>query len=373
MSTIRFVHTDALRLGAVVSGLGECPDWLRKVASASVRTAVINSFEAAIASRCRFVLIAGRVSEYPADLETAAAWLRTHSASLRDHGIQLVIAGHPASDFPALSGLNAVLVPPGHRWDVTVTAAGQVVSSVTPSHRRAESGVLGVEVCAGAESHQRPLADLAYIAVPSVVPPGEALGSDGTVIAHHGTLSLSAGSPQAIQPGERGVFGCQLVEADMSRQTLSARFCATDVIRYSQVTLNCVVGTPTDRVADLLQERSRAIGLTGRGTTVVDWLIDGSLVWGGGLRSSLSEPELLRELREGLNAGHAGAWPRRVQLADSCSVELAAGCTRADVALTETLAEEPPAAGLAMSRRKVLPSGRAAELLTGLSLLRRAG
>jgi hypothetical protein len=113
--------------------------------------------------------------------------------------------------------------------------------------------------------------------------------------------------------------------------------------------------------------------MTGRGTTVVDWLIDGSLVWSGDLRSSLCEPELLRELREGLNAGHAGAWPRRLQLADSCSVELAAGCTRADAALTETLAEELPAAGLATSRRKVIPSGRAAELLNGLSLLRRAG
>jgi hypothetical protein len=54
-------------------------------------------------------------------------------------------------------------------------------------------------------------------------------------------------------------------------------------------------------------------------------------------------------------------------------VELAAGCTRADAALTETLAEELPAAGLATSRRKVIPSGRAAELLNGLSLLRRAG
>ena len=83
MSVIRFLHTDALRLGSPVAGLSECPDWLRKTAASAVRTAVTNVIEAAIAGRCQFLFIAGRLTESEQDLELAVAWLMTQTSSLR--------------------------------------------------------------------------------------------------------------------------------------------------------------------------------------------------------------------------------------------------------------------------------------------------
>lgn len=361
MSIVRFVHVDALRLGSPVCGLSDSPDWLRKTAAAAVRTAVINTLEVAIASRCQFVVIAGRLCEAPHDFDLAIGWMRLQTARLTEHGIRLVIAGHPASDFPALAGLDAILVAPGQRLDVCDSGHGAVDFSVLASQTPARRGSLGIEVASSIAT--RPLADLAYVAAPSEYSMSH--GSiDGTTIAHDRLLRLSAGCPQAIQPAERGAFGCQLVEADLACQQLTARFCATDVIRYSQVLLNCLPGTPVDRVCELLRDRSRSIASAGRCTTVVDWLIDGEICWPAGRRESCTEADLLRELRASLNAGHSGAWPGRIRFSDGCTVEVAADSPLAARELATVLHER-------RSRAMSSTAGSGNDLLTGLTLLRR--
>ena len=367
MSVVRFVHADALRLGSPINGLSDSPDWLRKTAASAVRTAVTNTIEVAIAGRCQFVLIAGRLCESTQDLDLSVGWLRSQVAGLKDHGIQLVIAGHPTSEFPSLAGLDAILVAPGQRLDVRPSQLDRPELTVSSAQAAARPGSLGIEVSLTA--HARPLADLAYTAVPAVTPSTHN-SADGTTTAHDRLLRLSAGSPQAIQPTERGTFGCQLVEADFDRNTLTARFCPTDLIRYSQVLLNCLPGTSIERVCDLLRDRSRTIAAAGRCTTVVEWVIDGDIVWPAARREPFNEVDLLRELRGSLNAGHSGAWPGRIRFSDTCLVDVPGDSPAAARELAAVQSDRWQRSASDSLRSNKSPR-IGSDILTSLSLLRR--
>ena len=319
MSVIRFLHSDSLRLGTPISGLSDSPDWLRKVAASAVRSAVTNVIEAAIAGRCQLLLIAGRLTESSEDLNLAVTWLKSQTVALREHGIRLVIAGHPESDHAALRCLDAILVAPGQRLDVWTNGAERVECSLSSGSTPAREGALGIEV--GTTSARRPQADLAYVAVPSLAPSSTSDSVDQVASAHDRLLRISAGCPQSIGPMERGAFGCQLVEADLSRQSLTARSCVTDVIRFTQELISCRRGMAASQVSELLRERSRSIFANGRRTTVVEWVIDGHLCLSGSTTESLSEFDLLKDLRGSLHAGHAGAWPFRIRFSDNSTVD----------------------------------------------------
>lgn len=320
MSVIRFLHTDALRLGSPVAGLSECPDWLRKTAASAVRTAVTNVIEAAIAGRCQFLFIAGRLTESEQDLELAVAWLMTQTSSLREHGIRLVIAGHPESDQAILSRLDAIVVNREQRLDAWTDPTGNFHCAVNAQSAPAAMSSLTVEV--GAVNTSRPIADLAYVAIPSTMPSPATNSFDGVATAHDRLLRLSAGSPQALTPLERGHFGAQLVEVDLSRQTMTARFCSTDVIRFTQELVRCQPGLHVSQLCDVLRERSRALATSERCTTVVEWVVDGQLAMTLSETESLCEVDLLKELRASVHAGHSGAWPCRIRFSDSSCVDL---------------------------------------------------
>jgi hypothetical protein len=319
MSVIRFLHTDSLRLGSPVSGLSDSPDWLRKVAGSAVRTAVTNVIEAAIAGRCHLLLIAGRLTESSQDLDLAITWLKSQTVALKEHGIRLVIAGHPQSDHAALRRLDAVLLSPGQRLDVWSNGGERIECSVASSSVQGREGALRIE--AGTEARLHSQTELAYIAMPSVLPSSTADTFEGVTAAHDRLLRVSAGCPQSIGPTERGAFGCQLVEADLSRQTLTARFCPTDVIRFAQELIPCRQGMAAAQLGGLLQERSRSFSTTGRRTTVVEWIIDGHLTLSNVAAEPLNEIDLLKDLRTSLHAGHSGAWPYRIRFSDNCTVD----------------------------------------------------
>lgn len=321
MSVIRFAHVDALRLGSPVAGLAESPDWLRKAASSAVRAAVTNVIETAIAGRCQLVLIAGRLTESNQDLDIAVSWLMTQATILREHGIRLVLAGHAEPDHAALRRLDAVLMAPGQRLNVWTTTADRIECLVSPRTVAARPGSLGIEVAS--MSSARPMADLAYLAVPAVQSSAVSNSYDGVAAAHDRHLRLSAGSPQSIYPAEQGSFGCQLVEADLSRQILTARFCSTDVIRFAQELVTCHPRMQVSQLCDLLRERSRAIATSGRCTMVVEWVVDGQFSLSESGNESLCEPALLKELRGSLHAGHSGAWPYRIRFSDNSTVDIA--------------------------------------------------
>ncbi len=373
MSVIRFLHTDSLRLGTPISGLSDSPDWLRKVAASAVRSAVTNVVEAAIAGRCQLLLIAGRLTESSQDLDLAVTWLKNQTVALREHGIRLVIAGHPESDHAALRRLDAILVAPGQRLDVWTSGSEPVECSLSSVATPARSGVLGIEV--GTTSGRRPQADLAYVAVPSVAPSSTSDSVDQVASAHDRLLRISAGCPQSIGPMERGAFGCQLVEADLSRQTLTARSCVTDVIRFTQELISCRQGMAASQVSELLRERSRSIVANGRRTTVVEWVIDGHLSLSGSTTESLSEFDLLKDLRGSLHAGHSGAWPFRIRYSDNSTVDASRHPALAAKEFTSVVRER--ILKFAHRDRMIeytligVPMGTGSETAVGLDVLRR--
>jgi len=322
MTVIRFLHTDALRLGSPVAGLAHSPDWLRKVAASAVRTAVTNVIEAAVAARCHLLLIAGRLTESDQDLELAITWLKAQTGVLREHGIRLVLAGHPDADHAALRRLDAILVAPGERLDVRSNSADRIECIVTPRTIAARPGSLGIEVAG--QTTVRPQADLAYVAIPAVNSSAMTNSIDGVASAHDRHLRISAGCPQAVNPAERGVFGCQLVDVDLVHQTLTARFCSTDAIRFAQELVTCRPGTPASQLCDLLRERSRLLDTTGRCTIVVEWIVGGQVVLSPTANDSLDESTLLKDLRGSLHAGHSGAWPCRIRFSDNCTLDVSA-------------------------------------------------
>jgi len=319
MSVVRFLHTDSLRLGSPVSGLSDSPDWLRKVASSAVRTAVTNVIEAAIAGRCHLLLIAGRITESSQDLDLAITWLKSQTVALQEHGIRLVIAGHPESDHVALRRLNAVLLAPGQRLDVWSNSADRIECSIASVSAPGRAGVLGIEI--GTGSGHRSQNELTYIAIPSILPSVTSETIEGVAAAHDRLLRISAGCPQSIGPMERGSFGCQLVEADVSRQSLTARACPTDVIRFAQELIPCREGMAASQLGELLKQRSRSLSTNGRRTTVVEWIVDGHLTLSNTKTEPLNEIDLLRDLRSSLHAGHSGAWPYRIRFSDHCTVD----------------------------------------------------
>lgn len=373
MSVIRFLHVDALRLGSPVAGLSDCPDWLRKVASSAVRTSVTNAIEAAIAGRCQFVLIAGRVTELDQDLELAVSWLASAALRLKEHGVRLVLTSHSDAESAAFRRLDALILNPGQRLDVA--AAGNDRAELTAVSRTiaARHGSLGIEV--GTSTSPRPLADLAYVAVPSVRASDASHTFDGVSTAHDRLLRLSAGATQALGPTERGVFGAQLVEADLVRHSMTARFCATDVIRFAQELVSCSPGMTSVQLCDLLREKSRTIATNGRCTTIVEWIVDGQMLFTSSRQESLCELELLKDLRNGVHGGHAGAWPCRIRFSDSSTVDLGARMSPVTVEFSSVVCDRLQKTSrhrsMAAATLLGIPLGAGAETAVGLDVLRR--
>lgn len=373
MSVIRFLHTDGLRLGSPVTGLSESPDWLRSTATSAVRTAVTNAIEASVAGRCQFLFIAGRLTESHQDLDLAVTWLAAKSLVLKKHGIRLVLAGHPESDHAALRRLDAILMAPGQRLDVSGGPSGSTEFVVSSRTVAALPGALGIEVASF--NSERPLAGMAYVAVPAIQSSAATNSFDGVAAAHDRHLRLSAGCPQAIGPAERGSFGCQLVEADLTRQSMTARFCSTDVIRFAQELVTCQPGLQASQLRELLKERSRVFGTAGRCTMVVEWIIDGQLSASLSDDECLCEPELLKVLRAGLHAGHTGTWPSRIRFSENSSVDVAGNRSLVTQEFSTVVRDRHVGNVLrnlkAECRFIGLPLGGGSETAVGLDILRR--
>jgi len=244
---------------------------------------------------------------------------------------------------------------------------------VSPVSAPGREGVLGIEV--GTESGRRPQTDLAYVAVPSLTPSSTSDSIDGVAVAHDRLLRISAGCPQSIGPMERGAFGCQLVEADLSRQVLTARAFSTDVIRFAQELISCRQGMAASQLGDLLTERSQSLATNGRRTIVVEWIIDGNLSLSGAMTEPLSEFELLKDLRNSLHAGHSGAWPCRIRFSDHSTIDASRHPSIAAKEFTAVVRDRilkfSNCDRLIENTSIGIPMGAGSEAAVGLDLLRR--
>lgn len=386
MTVIRFVQTDHLRLGSALSGLAHCPDWLRRVSAGAVRKSVSNVVEAAIAARSHFLLVSGQLTQNAQDLGAAVTWLAEQAEQLQRHDVRLVLTGFRPSEEPLLRRLNAILCGPDQRVDVVTDGTGGVRFRIQPACAPATNGLasadrqrfLSVQNDSAWRGFVEP-AELAHVAVPSRVGvPGFAdpvCSSQQTRTSHERLLRLTAGAPQSICPDEPGASGCQIVEADLDRQVLTARFCATDAVRYDREQLQCDSGMTASGLIAAIADRSRAVHTVAGRTVLVDWIIDGHLQADPQHPGTLDESSLLRELRNQLDGGHAGVWPRRIQYGNARIISAASRNSLAVQELLSVIAQRHGRHGGLRVDGSLPDTGRFAssgsETVAGLDLLAR--
>ena len=369
MSVIRFLHTDSLRLGSPIVGLSDSPEWLRRTSASAVRQAVTNLVDLAIAVRSHFVLIAGRLTESADDLEPAVSWLCPQIQRLAQHGIATVVAGHDVQEHATLSRLNAVLLSPGQFLSANLRNDKTVELLVGNAGQASFGGDLRVDVGLA----NRGSAGMDYSAVPGPVMSGTLQAADGSVVAHQQYLRLTAGPVQALGLSERGPCGCVAVEADVTQQKLIGRFCATDVLRFVQELVVCPEGTRPSELLRKLMERSRQIA-SRRCVTLAEWIVDGAFLADGDDEQSILEADLLRDLRQGLNAGHSGAWPCRIRFSERSQLEMPGGPSlllRSLAGVIHERRQRVSSSGSGVYEFRGLPLGQGSEVAEALSVLRR--
>ncbi|MEZ6060768.1 MAG: hypothetical protein R3C19_10425 [Planctomycetaceae bacterium] len=316
---IRFLHADHLRLASSVRGIADAPGWLKTLAAGAFRQATRNLIEQAIATRAHFVVIAGSITDSDADLEPVVRWLDGQFDSLRNAQIPVVAWAANETHRSALSRICSVVLTSDQRLDVccdSLTSAGQLRFSARPMTADTRSDLT---ICAGQSFADRWSGNsLRY-----QIQPSRQHQHANRLTAGNGVLTASAGATQAQSPDERHACGCLLVTADTATQSLTAKFLETDVLRFSQQHLSLDSAALHSGLRECVGRVLSGVGVDNERTLLVDWVVSGAGRFGGPSLHELSEARLLRLMRNDLQSGHRGAWPRSVRYQeDLVSVEI---------------------------------------------------
>ncbi|MCA9049092.1 MAG: hypothetical protein KDA89_10220 [Planctomycetaceae bacterium] len=312
---IRFLHADFLRLGAPLSGVAETPGWLQQLMTDSVRSAVRNLIQTAVANDADFVLITGGLAADPADADTVALWLREHLEPLRSRGIRLVATQEAVAGQPVLQSVCDLVLRPGECLKSFPGAGDRIELRSVAENIPAESPLL---ISIGKTSVQRHRATLWYQAIPSQRCP-----SRTEHVSAEGTLAVSAGPVQALNSSETGAHGCFFVEADVASRQVRARFVPTDTLRFctEQLVVRQLVA-PETLVAELAQASAALRESDGR-TRIVSWNVDAQVAGQLSEAGVLEEWSLLKRLRDSLQAGHRGVWPQSIRFTPTSVLRIA--------------------------------------------------
>lgn len=312
MSTIRFIHVDHLRLAGAPTGISDAPAWLRNLACDSVRNSVRNVIEVAVAQDAEFLLIAGRITESTEDLESVAQWLDDQFETLRHHGIRIVATARDSREAEVLERICSVVVRSGESLCVTsgVTERWRLAAS-------AENSFASTELVVSFSDDRVGGAGNIYTALPSIKP-SEARDCRSL----SGSLGLSAGAVQAIAPAETWSGGCVVVDVDVTSREIQSQFHACDILRYATEELCLPSPASAEALAVGIAKASDLIRKNVAQTIIVDWRISAELITELSDVSRLDELALLLRLRNDLQSGHLGAWPRRVSFSDSSRLKL---------------------------------------------------
>ena len=317
MSAIRFVHTDFLRLASPISGVAAPPTWLLQLATAGVRHAVRNVIETALTQRADFLFIAGSICDSPEDLESAAHWLNEQFAPLRREGIRIVAVADDQRTSEALQRICDVVINRSESLHASTDAGGQIELTTNGRLGHAINElVITTDSRATLTQHQR--GQLHYHASPSL------RASD-----HHDqrsrqeTLTRSAGAVQPINSTETGDYGCLVVDADFQQATLESSFVASNPIRFASEKLNLTELTSADRLVNEIAQASKSLQRASGQTVIVDWIVNAPMESDAHEVSNLFEHHLLGRLRNHLESGHQGVWPRKIRFRETASLQLA--------------------------------------------------
>ncbi len=369
MATVRFVHSDFLRLDTPIGGLADSPDWLRRLATGGVRQAVKNLIQTTISQRADFLLIAGSVAQSDDDIEAISRWLADQFEPLHRRGIKVVVAADSHAAAEALRNVCDVIVRPGGVIGVQHEIGGGIrLQSVAATTAPDASFTVAIGNDRGCSLPNR----IVYQAVPAVISTTENADRHTT----DGCLELSAGPVQSVSPEEAADCGCILVEVDLSTREIQSTFLATDVIRFVTEELSLPEVSTVDGLIAEISRMSRSLDRRSRQTVIVDWVLKTRVTTDLRNVSDLSELNLLTRLRQFLQGGHRGFWPRSIRFSQDSAVhvtssedaaveqylDVANGCRDSLDVIGGVGQGSPPKEG----------DGLSWELVTGLSLLQSA-
>lgn len=315
MAGIRFIHADYLRLGTPITGLDQSPAWLQKLTAGATRQAVLNVIEAAVTHEVDFIFIAGAVTESQDDLPSVVAWLGTQLSALRRSGIQVVTVADTPVETRALSQISDVVLQREQLLSVATVPGGALRLTGSDSVEATAQLVLT------ASSVPVRNADvLHYQASPTYCPAGTLSRVD-----RDGHTTVSAGATQAVSPNETWECGSVLCEVDTSEQIFRVQMLHTDVVRFvserlnfSQQTIPGAIVTEILRASDAIQNRVAQ-------TVIMDWVLRCDVMVTSEDVEGLAESVMLTTLRDLLDAGHRGVWPRAVRFSEDSTLKVSSG------------------------------------------------
>ncbi len=314
---LRFLHASDLRLEQPPQGLAEIPEHLRDFFIEAPHRAATAVFDAAIAEKVDFLLLAGGVLDLASPTPRDIHFLITQFQRLEAKGIPVYWAGG-ADDLP-------------DRWPGGLPLPDNVhffrtnrVESVFPQPEN-RTGPVVMGISGRAKIHAPDFAPPAGTKAAIAIALGEfeaeelekqnihywAFGGrhDRHSILKPPKSGCWPGSPQGRRPSETGPHGCLLVEIDARLQP-NTRFLVTDVLRYHTETLRLQNPiAPEELERRLLARTSRILAENGGRPFLIEWQITAP----GPAMPQQVVDQFTRRLRQEFAERDPWAWTTRIE------------------------------------------------------------
>ena len=231
-AVLRFIHASNLRLGQVVSGVGQVSSELRQTLLDAPWQAAASVFEQAVACEVDFVLLNGHLIPEGVERGRAIAFLQQEFARLGQHGIAVYLrigADVAGIRDAAFSWPDNVHFVSDDSEESVILRSGQALATIASGLEPRTSDGFRIAI---ADATGRPVTG-DYLA-------GCGSSRDDSVIA--GQTEHHPGVTQGLGFHEAGATGCSLVELDHNH-TLSIALLETSVARWETCRLSVPAGT----------------------------------------------------------------------------------------------------------------------------------
>lgn len=334
---VRFIHSGDFHLDQPLHGAAEVPDHLRELFRDAPFRAAERVFDAVLAQRAEFLVLAGNLLEAKSTGPRGTLFLVRQFERLQAAGVAVYWAGgqtDPPEDWPAEIPLpDNVRVFPSGRSELWTHSSDDAppVRIVGQSQRRrklraadfAEAGAGPADGFSVAVAHAE--------ADPAAVEPAAisywALGgrSSRKTLPGKGRSAHYAGSPQGRSPKQAGPHGCTLVELVAGKKVqLSSVAC--DAARWHAERIEVAAGTTLADLESRLHERLQAVQAANAGVDLlVTWHVQGEGRALVDLRRGTRAADVLQGLRRQFGYSRPAAWSVALEIEPPPAALLSAG------------------------------------------------
>jgi DNA repair exonuclease SbcCD nuclease subunit len=347
---VRFLHASDLRLHEPLAGLSEFPPNWQSVLASAAYDAATRIFDAAIAERVEFVLLAGNVVDLDVGGPRALAFLLSQFERLGQRGIQVLWCAGPqdhldrwptAIELPshvrlfASTLVDSVAIRRQQKTLATVYGAAFDPQRSSWKDFQAGSGV-GLPIGLTSLAAERGPLEMARLASPGIR--YWALGGQVArdVSTQGGMSVVFPGAPQGRSGSAVGAHGAVLVSLEVDGQ-LRTQAVDCDGVRWLSLRLEVAESIHIDALKDLLADR--ALQVTSKFPDLhllVDWQIATTGDYSAEFRREENLGKLLKWLRHEFG-GSPGLWS--VRLTCSAPQNLPKGWQDEDTLLGDYLRE----------------------------------